>query len=624
MWTPIQLAVTTFMSHLDTRYEFRQGVATMIYGRNEDDDAQESNGSGKSVLIEGVAMSLLGTPLRDVRAADLVMDGESALEITSTWKNTRSDDVMEIWRKVPLKGSSKLAIKYNGEDQSDAFPSVAEGNKFILDKLDITKEDLLNYFIISKEKYTSFFAFGDAKKKEVVARFSNANIIDPVFDAVKASVKQFDDDLRQLSNKEISISSKIDTLRDQLNNDGPDQEQVKKQKIEAIEDRLKNGRALILSKRAELDPAEKDLKQAQEIKDAFKEEDYDTKEASLKAAKTILEEDIQALKQDRKECDNFVHELEHIIAGTIECPNCSHKFVLGEDVNAEEAAKMLPEAKEALQEVINAIKEGDKSVSTADKKIVEVREKRRRQSNKKMELAQAVTKAKTKRDGVKYDIERFESALVDLEAELEGAKNIKIVDTKAPIRKNVKELEKQYGEVEKDVRLVEGLKANADEWDHKFKRFKSHLANKAISSIEAFTTHYLQQMNTNLGLQLSGYKMKTDGSLSEKITATVTRNGLPLASFGRFSGGEKVRVEVCNILALQGLINLNSSSGGLDLLCLDEIIESVDGKGVTELMKALSLLNKTVMVITHTNHSGVYEHIDVVVKKDGCSKIIRE
>lgn len=624
MWTPIQLAVKTFMSHFDTQYEFKQGVATMIYGKNEDDDAQESNGSGKSVLIEGVAMSLLGTPLRDVRPVDLIMDREDSLEIRSTWTNTRTNDTMEIWRKVPVKGSSKLVIKYNNEDQSDTFPSVNEGNKFILDKLDISKEDLLNYFIISKEKYTSFFAFGDVKKKEVVARFSNANIIDPVFDAVKASVKKHDDDLRGLNITVVSITSQIDALREQLEAPEKDEEVIKKEKIAAVESRIENGTALVLSKKSELGPAESELEKAQAAKSKFVLVNYDEKEASLKAARKILEEGLVTLKADRRECDDFIHELEHIIAGTIECPSCKHKFVLGKDVNAEEAVKMLPEAKMALKQVLKEIEDSDKQISSTDEKIAEIREKRRQQKNKEMDLDQAVKNAKTRVAGIRYDIDRYETGVKELESELEGVKSIKIVDAKAPMRKKVKELEKQHIGLNDDIRSIEKLKANAAEWEHKFKRFKSHLANKAITSIEAFTTHYLQQMNTNLGLQLSGYKVKADGSLSEKITATVTRNGLPLAGFGRFSGGEKVRVEVCNILALQGLINLNSSSGGLDLLCLDEIIESVDGKGVTELMKALSLLNKTVMVITHTNHSGVYEHVDVVVKKGGCSKIIRQ
>ena len=208
-----------------------------------------------------------------------------------------------------------------------------------------------------------------------------------------------------------------------------------------------------------------------------------------------------------------------------------------------------------------------------------------------------------------------------IRAELDEVVNRKVQDVRKPLKDKITVLNKEYKQLLKSAKLLDEEKGDCVEWEYRFRRFKSYLANKAIASIEAFTTYYLQQMNTNLGLKLSGYKVKANGELSEKITATVMRNGLPVAGFGRFSGGEKVRVEICNIIALQGLINLNSKSGGLDLLCLDEIIESVDGKGVTELMKALSLLNKTVLVITHTTHTGVYDHVVTVVKCNGSSKI---
>ena len=206
MWRPESLRVENMMSHADTLYEFKNGVATMIYGKNCDDDAQESNGSGKSVLLEGVAVALVGTCLRDVRLSDLVMDGEASFTTTLEMYNAESEVGMKIVRKVPKKGSSKLDVFINGVDQTDNISSVKEGEKFIIKQLDISKDDLLNYFLISKEKYVSFFAFGDAKKKEVIGRFSNSEIINPVFENTKNQILEIERELEDLARSAAKVN----------------------------------------------------------------------------------------------------------------------------------------------------------------------------------------------------------------------------------------------------------------------------------------------------------------------------------------------------------------------------------------------------------------------------------
>jgi hypothetical protein len=622
MWIPKSLKVTRFMSHSETLYHFNQGVATMIYGENKDDEAQESNGSGKSVLIEGISMSFIGSPLRDVRPVELIMDGEDSLEVESTWFNVKLNREMKIWRSVPIKGSSKVCVYINGENQKDNIPTVRDADEFILDQLDITKEDLLNYFIISKEKYVSFFAFGDTKKKEVVARFSNANIVDPVFEAVKLDVLKFDNQLRLQNADFIRSSTKIEMLREQLAEPEKDQEAVRLENIAALEARKVAGKETLKKSKDELSALNVKLKSSQHAVDTFKTIDYSTQLAAIAAEKVQHEKDLPTLKAELKECDEFIHELKHIIAGTIECPSCKYQFVLGKDLDASQAAVLLPEAEAEYLTIKTSIDDITVQLNAIEEKALELRRKQRIQTSDKDILLQTVKTIERNILEVESSIGRYEKAIVGFEKEIDEEKAREIVDYKKPLRDQLKELEEAHLLLEKEVSKVEKEKAECVEWDHKFKRFKSHLANKAIASIETFTTYYLQQIKTNLGLKLSGYKVKANGELSEKISATIMRNGLEVASFGRFSGGEKVRVEICNILALQGLINLNSKNGGLDLLCLDEIIESVDGKGVTELMKALNLLNKTVLVITHTSHAGVYDHVVTVVKEKGFSKIV--
>jgi DNA repair exonuclease SbcCD ATPase subunit len=118
-----------------------------------------------------------------------------------------------------------------------------------------------------------------------------------------------------------------------------------------------------------------------------------------------------------------------------------------------------------------------------------------------------------------------------------------------------------------------------------------------------------------------GYKQLASGEIRENITPIIYRNGLQEGSFKRFSGGEKGRLEFAIMLSLQQLINASSDSGGLELLLADEIFESIDGVGISNMIDSAKDLNKTVMLTTHVNVNR--DHDVILIEKDiNGSKII--
>ena len=66
MWTPKYINIKNLFAHVDTKYEFKPGVCTVIFGENRDDEDAENNGAGKSTLFEGIAIALTGKSLRDI------------------------------------------------------------------------------------------------------------------------------------------------------------------------------------------------------------------------------------------------------------------------------------------------------------------------------------------------------------------------------------------------------------------------------------------------------------------------------------------------------------------------------------------------------------------------------
>ena len=121
---------------------------------------------------------------------------------------------------------------------------------------------------------------------------------------------------------------------------------------------------------------------------------------------------------------------------------------------------------------------------------------------------------------------------------------------------------------------------------------------------------------------MDGYKQNKQGKITEKITVQVIRGGIPLP-IGRFSSGERARIELALIIAPLNLINSTSENGGLDLLFLDEIFNSVDGMGTGGALRSLNEADITSFLVTHTNYNKPYEHTLTIHKQpNGIAKLI--
>ena len=94
MWKAKELRLVNFISHSESKWIIVNGVATMVYGINLYDDGQESNGSGKSALLEGFCVALLGESLR-----------KFSLEVWPSETNfilfkAKNQDARQIWEEL--------------------------------------------------------------------------------------------------------------------------------------------------------------------------------------------------------------------------------------------------------------------------------------------------------------------------------------------------------------------------------------------------------------------------------------------------------------------------------------------------------------------------------------------
>lgn len=254
MWRLSEIEIENIVSFHEAKLKITQGVATLIFGRNEDNAAQPCNGSGKSSLIEAISFALTGEQLRKVKSVEeIINDQADEAWVKITLENDYDNTVFVVERTIS-RGSSQVieCHKYDAsgaeiEQDKTIQPTVLDYNRFILSEIGLTKDDIYNNYILCDNKYESFFDCSDKNKKEVINRFSNGQIIDESIARVQEDLEPVNSDLYIANQDMAKLNGSIAAINAEL-----DQADVKKAdaKLER-EARIKSIEEKILSCREE-------------------------------------------------------------------------------------------------------------------------------------------------------------------------------------------------------------------------------------------------------------------------------------------------------------------------------------------------------------------------------------
>ena len=339
--------------------------------------------------------------------------------------------------------------------------------------------------------------------------------------------------------------------------------------------------------------------------------------------KQIFAGELSELNEDRSTALALQARINKSLLDAVSCPKCSHEFSVADaKISIEKARKNKDLVQEELVEIAKEIVSVEEDIYVADKKLSLIEKKIEEQKDYSRSLLREWDDAKDHTARTKRLLDREEESIKELETALEELKNTPISDSSEIYKEQILELKEDISQADNEVTAIEEKLSSIEESNATFVKFKTHLSNKAIGAIEVHANQYLEKTGTDISIQLNGYKMTKTKKIRENISATIFRNGEEKGSLGRFSGGEKARIEIALIMAPQNLINMNCTSGGLDLLFLDEVIESVDNSGIGGIMRSLSVTGKTILVITHGTFDQSYKYmVDVVKGADGISLI---
>ena len=769
MWYLDHLTACNICSFRQLDYTLQQGVTTLIFGHNADNENQKSNGSGKSTLIEAIAFGITGSPLRKVRSEEIINDSAEACNVQLRFANRVTGEVLILEREIYRKGTSdvRCTLRSNGIEKEVVQASVDAYNKYILERLGITRDELFSSFILSKHRYQDFLSSSDKDKKDVINRFSNGILVDQAIAQVEADLEPLRAKLRDADLELAGIDGRIEMLSEQIRTeeDGRrEKERSKQEKIDCIKDTIARKRALIRDCEAgigyqkllndtvaDIDKELQTLEDSdtplgeciagvrqiltplpaskitdwtkivatrnREIADARTEidkwtqiiantgqkiaraqadllalqseyrifiQDADNKDDSLKAEMQSLAERLSSantaqeeLQKRRRIISAAIETLNAKLAGTVTCPACGHEFLVSdEDFDVTGAQAELERRQTDLKDVGDNLLDSQLEAEKVEMMMVHVRNESRNLAGFREQWKDRIAKgeravqaAEYEMEGARFNIKRVQDFVAARTKEVEDMRRSLFdeayegIDTAkktgeriiaehgeqiSAANSSIETLQQTITELETSTgsRLIASLKESLKSYRKKsagvlenktalesrvnalttqvqvFSQFKTHLANTKINALSAMMNQVLADLGSDLRITLSGYTQLKSGAIREKISVSIIRDGMDCGSFGKFSEGEKMRVNLSSVIAMQRLVNGNCDvDKGLDLLVIDELGDSLDETGLASTFSAINKLGLTALVVSHGLTNEGYPYKLQIVKENGLSYI---
>ena len=663
-----------FQSFKELHYEFRNGFPVLITGENLTDDGQESNGSGKSVLMTGPEFCILHTTSKKVNDKDLVYwyEGADTAEIElGIWCPVRKETML-IERRLSLKQGGSAQLSVNGVVRYAFGDKMVDAiDKYIIEWIGISKEDLQNFFILSKFKYTSFFAASNTALIQLIGRFSNSSIIAGIDKDVLAEADSMTETKSALDDQRNRLYGMIDVHRANVQAElTADRDKLVEEKLAEIDakiidlgqqaihchtqiglenDVLMAAREKIVEHVEKMGTVGLQLRKLDKEAPRFDAEyaKVDLRLAEARAKKDKEEERLKGLSESNHEVLLTLQDIDRNLKGSTKCPACGHEFVIGrEDVDVEEERQALEQANSLLSTLGKSIEKAREDLAAFQPELRGLNADRMRLEAEENEMRSLKRSIQASIDAIDRDKHALDATILTIEGRIAGhratieqceARARSLADSKAgvtadsfdntakvkAIEGEIRKCEKELVQVDKSVAEIDDKIFEVKQWAFAFKEFQQYLSVKALKVLQGYANKFLSDIRSDLRVVLEGFKIKADGNLSDKITAYIIRNG-EQKEFGNFSGGERVRLEAAMILTIQNAINSTNRFGGLNYLSIDEIFESADRLGISTLTSSLSRLGRTILLTTHIPGSNYECDTIKIVKVDNTSHIFNE
>lgn len=616
----------------------------LVQGINEDDPSADSNGSGKSSMIDAIFWCLYGATARDVSGDEVVnrVTGKNCI-VTTTVIDGDNEAVITRWRKA--KGFHKpsgVSIVVNGVDKTGGTDALTQA--IINDFIGASQEVFSASVYAGQEVMPDIPSMSDRQLKTLIEEAAGITTIEQAYEVARArasEAKRIEAEAnRAYQNQSDRVAFDLEANVTDMTQKTKDWEVYKNIKTDAakkaVAEKVEEAKRYAADiKKIDVAKLEAEIKQLEGDAEVVRQQiaAIDNKIASVgKENDRRLElqrdqsEATAALNQAKRDLQRTIADYNRLKSDAENvnakvgkpCGECG-KPITEEDLAATVEAikeKMKPLKKQATTEKANVekleaactakAKELEDYVANMTDTSAEVERKRALQSKlggyegqirKRQETVGSVSAMRARLEALK-DAAHAEKRRMDDLAKQENPYTDLLKKAREKLDEGHKlraELEEQYQAASRRAYLTA---AAAEVFGPKGVR--AHILDTVTPFLNDRTSHYLSALSDgSLEAVWSTLTESKAGELKEKFSIGTTKYGS--GSFKSLSGGEKRKVRLSTMLALQDLV-ASRASKPIELWVGDEIDNALDTAGLERLMTLLEMKARekgTVLIVSH-------------------------
>jgi len=609
------LEITNFIIISHGEIDLADQGLVRISGENLDASPFDSNGSGKSSLIEALVWVLWGKTSQGL-AADAVVNAKAGRDcsVSIIIEDEDSGDEYRIVRyRKHRKHRNEVQLFCNGKDVSGSTNVVTQA--LIEDVMGVDYRTFLNSVVFSHAgSIKRFTEMTDLEQKEVFERILS-------LDWVTKLHAQMVDERKRLSAKLSSqhavlqdAQRKILAESDSLSTYIEEEVKFDESKQDRIDELVEKRKSL----RRERKGSSSKLVNNQEYVDSTK-----SKIAGVKSKLTTLE---QRYTIGRDKFRSKLHDVQ--VALEVADQGLRRIDTQEAQVNDESLGSSCPVClQEVTKDHLDRLRDGfdderDELEASRTKNLLRADELQTKLADYKRKYQLKVDTHTTTIESYREElrelqdtqrmnrtlqlrIEGFDNQLKDVEIELKRAKERKNIfaDLVSSVEANLKGLRRDLVIARSRIALHDRKLKSCEFWVEGFstKGIRSLLLDGVVGSLNTNAEFYSDMLTGGaIDIGFSTQKQLKSGEFRDSFTIT-TSNVSGATEYAANSKGERRRIDLCVALAIADLLSSRSSKR-FNIIVLDEVFDNLDESGkeaVMALLDYLSTVRESVFVITH-------------------------
>lgn len=610
----------------------------LIMGDNQDTDAADNNGAGKSTPFKAITWCLFGETLDGDKYDEVIRWGQKQAEVALSFYVGEEMWIVRRWR---TKGSPGLSLGFvevrkrgrsKDIEEKDWEGSSKEIQAKIIDLLGMDFRALCNTTLFGEGDRARFFSATDTAKKETLHRILRSDIYRRAEKHLKEhEVKALKLEVDTLAGAVTTIKARIeeqnvDWVEGMLNEwedkqDGKIQEALEEVRKNTAEAKTVEGETQRTRKTLEAV-----LKEAQETQREFEKLEQEAEEAATETDKA--REKVRDLQQRVREIDLRTEDLDEKLAqlGQDNCPTCTAPLKKGVPATyrkklLEERTRLIAQAtpmREQIRDAITEQSDWQKKATDLEHALNEAEGAGDNPADIEHQLQTLDATAAGRRELFKKTAAGALERMKALQAEVNPYEE-KLDAT----RQRFAELEEQLADHEEKLVAKRTELAHYEFWVKGFgsQGLPSLLLDSTMPYISSRANEYLETLTDgDITLMYSTQRELKGGGKKDEIEATVTVEGVPGATPSK---GQKRKLDLSSDLALVDLAE--SRAGDLGLLMMDEVLDGLDAEGVARVLRLLHELRtkrSSIFVVTHEpGLAEAFERGLLITKKDKAATI---